>query len=144
MLINGNGADVNGFANDLNAELFDYSFVSIRDPDTLGHASGWDGLAWNDAVKAVDSYLGNIFNTIDNNAALSDSTALIITSDHGGLGLGHRGSTLSEDYTIPFYVWGPGFAGGTDLYTLYPTTRQNPADGRPDYNETYVHRKKLN
>ena len=133
-MINGDGMDIAGFAADLNAQMFNYSFVHIADPDRAGHDSGWGTPAWLGAVTAADSYLGSIFNSIDNNPLLADSTAIVVTSDHGGVSTGHGRSSQAENYTVPIFTWGSGIAAGADLYSRYPTTRLNPGDGRPDYN----------
>jgi len=112
---------------------FNYSFVHFADPDQAGHGSGWGSANYNNAVKTVDVYLGQIFGAIAGNTKLAGNTAIILTADHGGTGTGHGDATLALDYTIPFMVWGPGVTAGADLYALNSVTRLDPLTGRPLY-----------
>jgi len=111
---------------------FNYSFVHIADPDLAGHGSTWGSASYNNAVKTVDGYIGQIFTTIDDSALLKDHTVIIVTADHGGTGNGHSDATLALDYTIPFMVWGPGVTHG-DLYAMNSGVRLDPGAGRPLY-----------
>ena len=133
VLIRGNGADVSGFVADMRTQHFNYAFVHLRDPDTAGHSHGWGSDDWLNAVVAVDGYLADIFAMIDADPVLKDSTAVIITADHGGEGNGHSDQTNPHNYTIPFYVWGPGVPAGADLYELNQDTRVDPGADRPTY-----------
>ena len=125
---------VAGFAADLDAQMFNFSFVHTRDTDKIGHTYGWGSHEWNLAAEAEDGYLGAIFDVIENNATLKDHTAIILTADHGGTGTGHGSASDPANYTVPLLVWGPGVAANRDLYELNPTTRLDPGTGRPDYN----------
>jgi len=111
-----------------------FTFVHYRDPDSAGHASGWGSAAWNNAVRAVDDYLGEVLDLIETSATLQGRTSVIVTTDHGGNGTDHSNPVDPYAYTIPFFVWGNGVSGGTDLYALNTTTRGDPGTGRPDYN----------
>jgi len=119
------------------AQPFQYVFLHLRDPDTTGHSSGWivspTTSAYCNTIRLMDSRLGQIFNLIENNAQFTGHTAIILTADHGGSGTSHGDPTLPADYTIPFYVWGPGVMPAADLYLLNPTNRLNPGTGRPTY-----------
>jgi hypothetical protein len=64
---------------------------------------------------------------------LNGKTAIILTSDHGGIRNTHGDPADPADYTIPFFVWGPGVEAAADLYSLNPATRLDPGAGRPDY-----------
>jgi hypothetical protein len=64
---------------------------------------------------------------------LRDQVALILTADHSGTGNAHSDATDPFNYTIPFYVEGPGIADDTDLYALVGETREDPGDTRPPY-----------
>ena len=113
-----------------------YAFIHLLDPDAAGHGNGWDitpGSEYSNAVKAIDDRLGIIFALIDGDPRLTGHTAIVLSADHGGSGDGHADPELAEDYTVPFYVWGPGVMAGADLYALNPATRLNPGPGRPDY-----------
>jgi len=112
---------------------FPYSFLHLRDPDDAGHASGWGTTPYNDSVKTIDGYLGTIFNLVETNPTLQGKTTIVLTADHGGKGTGHSTDTQPLNYTIPFYVWGPGVSRGADLYALNTSTRLDPGGDRPAY-----------
>jgi hypothetical protein len=127
---------VNALAANMATQALDYVFVHLGDPDATGHDSGWDptpGSPYSDAVKAVDDRLGVIFSLATTNAQLAGRTAIVLTADHGGYLDDHSDPTLPQDYTVPFYVWGPGVIAGGPLYTLNPTTRLDPGMDRPTY-----------
>jgi hypothetical protein len=121
------------FLANMAASPTNYSWVHYCDPDSAGHASGWGSSAWDDSVRAVDGYLGDLFDLIESNVALSGKTALVVIADHGGTGTSHGTASDPSNYTIPFFVWGPGVEAGADLYALNATTRLDPGTGRPDY-----------
>jgi hypothetical protein len=70
--------------------------------------------------------------TIAADPELAAHTVVLVTSDHGGLGTSHSNAAAEVNYTIPFFVWGPGVARGANLYALNPD-RAHPGDGRPAY-----------
>lgn len=112
---------------------FGYLFLHFRDPDSAGHASGFDlspESPYSEAVKRVDDLLGRLLSFLDANAGLRRQTAIILTSDHGGREKGHGDVTLKDNYQIPFYVWGPGVPAGGDLYAMNRSTRRDPGDDR--------------
>jgi hypothetical protein len=121
------------FLSRMAASPVNYSWVHYCDPDAAGHEDGWGSAAWDGAVRNVDGYLGGIFDLIANSSALSGKTAIILTADHGGTGDTHFGPTDPANYTVPFFVWGPGVDAAADLYALNPATRRDPGAGRPDY-----------
>jgi hypothetical protein len=123
----------NSFVATMGSNPFRYSFLHFTDGDTAGHSSGWGSSAYNTALMNVDGYLGSIFNLIENNPTLMGKTAIILTADHGGDGNDHSNASNPLDYTIPFYVWGPGVQPGADLYTLNADVRLDPGTGRPTY-----------
>jgi hypothetical protein len=112
-----------------------YAFLHLHDADSAGHSKGWGGMEYDDALRAVDGYLGTIFDLVASDSRLKDRTAIILSADHGGQGRGHGDKGNPRDYTIPFYVWGAGVAPGRDLYELNPASRSNPGQGRPDYTD---------
>jgi hypothetical protein len=129
---------VNILVADMKAAPFNYVFLHLTDPDTTGHAKGWDprvGSAYSQTIRAMDSRLGSLFDMIDKTPVLKGKTAIILTADHGGGLAGvekdHSDPSRLNDYRVPFYVWGPGVKAGADLYALNAKTRKNPGDGRP-------------
>ncbi len=119
---------------------FQYSMLHLRDPDSAGHASTWNltpGSSYLNSVAAIDDILGDVLDTIESDTALFGSTAIILTSDHGGrLGMfGHDPAIDGENYTIPFYAWGSGVAAGVDLYSLNLLSRNDPGTAQPAYTD---------
>ncbi len=111
----------------LRSGAFDYAFLHLRDPDTAGHRFGWRLWSWHPYMRAVrkaDRQIGRILAAIDADDELRGTTAVIVTADHGGHGHDH-GADDPRDYTVPFYVWGPGIAPG-DLYALAQDLRADP------------------
>lgn len=125
------------FTNQMTAAPCHFAFLHYQDPDATGHASGWStdpASAFATTLKAVDNAIGSILQMIENSPTLTGRTAVILTADHGGHGTTHGDTTNPLDYTIPFYVWGPGVTAGADLYTINPTTREAPgASVNPPY-----------
>jgi len=124
---------VEAFVDELVTVGVDYAFVHVRSPDEFGHTFGWGSPGYADGLAEADFVLERIVTTIDSRAELAGSTAIIVTSDHGGRAgsTSHGDSTLAENYTIPFVVWAPGVAAGADLYALNPDARVDPGTGRP-------------
>jgi hypothetical protein len=108
-----------------------YAFIHIADPDAVGHASGWESAYYLESIVKVDRLIGRIFDCIDGDPRLTNETYLVVTADHGGHGTDHSNPADPLDYTIPFYVWGPGVPAGADLYRLNSATREDPGSGRP-------------
>lgn len=121
------------FLDEMRTNPFHYSFLHYHDTDTAGHAKGWGSPEYNDALKKVDTQLGKIFDLVSIDERLKGHTAIILSADHGGLGLNHGINSNALNYTIPFYAWGAGVAAGKDLYELNSSTRANPHGARPDY-----------
>ena len=112
---------VDDFIADLEAQDRHYAFLHIKDPDTAGHAFGWNinpGSEYLNAIKTTDSYLGQVFSHIDASSQYANSTVVILTSDHGGaLGTQNHPPTSYRSHSIPFFVWG-NIVGHGDIYAL--------------------------
>jgi hypothetical protein len=117
---------------DIPANHFKYTFVHYADTDDAGHAYGWGSATYNAAITKIDGFLGQIFNLVQTDPQLAGRTAIVLSADHGGTGLGHSDATLAVDYTIPFYAWGAGVGRG-DLYLINTNSRTNPGTSRPTY-----------
>jgi hypothetical protein len=118
---------------DMAARHFNYVFVHYRDTDSVGHSLGWGSKAYRQTIKTVDGYLAELLQLIDADPALAGKTAIVLTTDHGGLWYDHSAETLPPNYTIPLMVWGAGVGRG-DLYKMNAESRADPGDSRPDYN----------
>ncbi|WP_168205499.1 alkaline phosphatase family protein [Bythopirellula goksoeyrii] len=123
----------NSFLSDMATVGINYSFLHYLLPDGVGHSAGWDSESWNNSVKTMDTYMGDMFDLIETNASLIDDTIIVLTADHGGTGTGHGTATDPANYTIPVLVWGAGVAPGADLYSLNPLSRLDPGANRPSY-----------
>lgn len=129
---------LNALIANMTTQAFSYAFFHFATTDFNGHGHGWDvtfGTPYSDAVKVMDNHLGALFAMIAGSTQLSNQTALILTSDHGGTGYDHSDPLLPADYTIPFYVWGPTVTPGADLYAINSNSRKDPGGERPDFNE---------
>ena len=95
-----------------------YAFYHIRLPDEFGHIFGWGSLEYRLSVTDSDRLVGDIIAGLAEQGLL-DTTAIIVTSDHGGPtgDFNHGSSGNPENYTIPFIAWGAGVGEGIDLYT---------------------------
>jgi hypothetical protein len=124
---------VNTLLQNLNSSTpTNYSFLHISEPDLTGHASGWGSANWSNAVRMVDGQVGRILDALMTNPVLSNSAALIVTADHGGIGNSHTDATRLTNYTIPFFLWSPQTPAGTDIYSLF-SNRGNPGTNRVSY-----------
>lgn len=111
----------------------DFTFVHIADADRAGHAAGFMSSIYLQAVKNADARVGLVLDAIKENASLSYSTYVILTSDHGGNGRrGHGKVKARANYTVPFVVDGPGVAAGSEFYSINPWA-QNPGLKQPGY-----------
>jgi len=112
---------------------FAFSFLHLPQPDSAGHVSRWMSPRYLAAVEQADQLVGEVLAAIDSSPERTADTAVILTTDHGGYREGHSDPTRLETYRIPFVVWGPGVAAGTDLYDLNPLNRLDPGETRPGY-----------
>jgi hypothetical protein len=114
----------------------DLAMLHLRDPDSAGPAHGPSlrhGSEYLEAVAHSDQLVGRLLEVIDSDPALRGSTYVIVTADHGGLEMtkGHGESEEWQNFRIGFFVWGGETAHGADLYSLNPSTREDPADANP-------------
>lgn len=114
-------------AADLRADPPAYTFLHVRDPDASGHVYTWSVRAnspYMHAVQDADARLGVLMDLVESDPRLRGRTVLIVTADHGGTGRNHY-AERQTNYTVPFYVWGPGIPSA-DLYALNSDTRADP------------------
>ncbi len=117
----------------MNEKPFQYAFLHYADPDVAGHAHGWGGAAYQQAIRKVEAQLGRIFHLIESSPKFRGKTTMFLTSDHGGKDRNHANNLLPEVYTIPVYIWGCGAAAGKDLYKLNVAVRRDPGTGHPRF-----------
>jgi Type I phosphodiesterase / nucleotide pyrophosphatase len=110
----------------------DFTFVHLSLPDRVGHASGFMGKQYLDAVRHTDRLVGRILNTVADRPELRRHALVILTADHGGRGASHYNASKLQNFRIPFMALGPGVPAGRNLYSLNPTFR-SPGSSRTSY-----------
>ncbi len=89
------------------------TFIHLTHPDNEGHEDGHGTDSYYSAVEKVDALVGEIIATLEKNG-LMESTVILFTSDHGGIGLGHGGKTLAE-VEIPWILYGQNIPAKGEL-----------------------------
>lgn len=113
-----------------------FRFVHLSLPDAVGHDRGFMSRPYLRAVRQVDALVGVIVDAVTADPVLDASTAIILTSDHGGLGASHSDPRRLANYRVAFMVAGPGVMPGTDLYALNTDDRQDPGTRRTSYSDS--------
>lgn len=115
-----NDALVDALQQDVLAGPRTFRFLHLSLPDDVGHARGFMSPGYLRAVRRVDALVGQVVGTVDDEPSLAATTAIILTSDHGGRGSDHSDARSLANYRVPFVVRGPGVDAGGDLYELNP------------------------
>ncbi|WP_416953782.1 alkaline phosphatase family protein [Nocardioides sp. T5] len=113
-----------------------FRFVHLSLPDAVGHDHGFMSPRYLRAVEQADRLVGVIVDAVRTDAELVGRTAIILTSDHGGLGASHSDSRKLANYRVPFMVVGPGVAAGADLYELNADDYRDPGKRRTGYRQS--------
>lgn len=106
----------------IEAGLPDILFIHLPDVDSAGHAAGWMSAVQLLTISQTDAIVGQLVTALAEHNYL-DSTLLIITSDHGGIGIVHGGDS-PEELHVPWLAVGPGVPAGvtlTDQIMMYDT-----------------------
>ena len=82
-----------------------FTFIHFDEPDITGHERGHDTEEYYQAIQTIDAHIGTIVNTLSQKNMLKNS-AIIFSSDHGGIGKTHGGKTLLET-EIPWIIFSP-------------------------------------
>lgn len=86
------------------------TFIHLDNVDHAGHAHGWYSPEYYRAVEAADGYIGQVLDMLEA-LSVTESTFVLVTSDHGGTAHGHGKNSLPE-ILIPWILSGPGVAPG--------------------------------
>jgi predicted AlkP superfamily pyrophosphatase or phosphodiesterase len=113
-----------------------FRFVHLSLPDVVGHDKGFMSKAYLRAVQRVDALVGDIVGAVNADPVRAGSTAVILTSDHGGKGADHSDATKLANYRVAFMVAGPGVTAGADLYDLNADDYRDPGARRTGYGST--------
>jgi arylsulfatase A-like enzyme len=89
------------------------TFIHLDHVDHAGHEKGHGTADYYQSVEEADRLIGLILLGLDS-AGIAGSTAVLVTSDHGGVGKGHGGNSMAE-LEIPWILSGPGVAPGKEI-----------------------------
>jgi len=83
-----------------------FTFIYYGLPDETGHSKGFNTLEYYQSITDIDTEIGKIIAGLKE-SKLAESTTILITSDHGGIGPGHGGESMLE-IEVPWIISGPG------------------------------------
>lgn len=87
----------------------DVAFVHLDEVDHQGHVAGYSPMIaeYVDAVETVDAQIGEMLDAVRARETYpSEDWLVVVTTDHGGIGIGHGGQT-DEERTIFLIASGP-------------------------------------
>ncbi|CAG5005366.1 Phosphopentomutase [Dyadobacter sp. CECT 9275] len=90
-----------------------FAFMHLDHVDHAGHHDGHGTPAYYKSVSKADSLIGKVLEGIKE-AGIEESTLVIITADHGGIGYGHGGATPQEA-EIAMILYGKDVKKGYEL-----------------------------
>jgi hypothetical protein len=88
-------------------------FLHVDLMDHAGHTEGFESPAYAKALVHCDELLAALMKRLADTGMLS-STIVLITSDHGGVGKKHGGTSMTE-LEIPWLIRGPGVIAGKEI-----------------------------
>ncbi len=88
-------------------------FIHLDHVDHAGHTFGHGTPQYDKSIEEADELIGKVLAAL-RETGLADSSLVLVTSDHGGKGKGHGGSTMGE-IEIPWIIQGRGIAKGRQL-----------------------------
>lgn len=90
----------------------DILFVHLDDVDAAGHSNGFSPnvTPYMNMIEYKDKQVGQIINALKSrNNFNKEDWLVLLTTDHGGIGLGHGGNSVEEKH-IWWIAWGPSVA----------------------------------
>ena len=92
-----------------------FVFIHLDAIDHAGHEFGHGTKEYYHEIEVLDKALGTFFKKLEDYNKKEDIAAsILITSDHGGVGKEHGGSTMAE-IEIPWLLVAPGVAQGKTI-----------------------------
>ncbi len=88
----------------------EFLFISINEPDEVGHNIGHESTAYFETLTKYDKLIGDFVRKVEE-AGMLDETVIIVTGDHGGQGNGHGGDSADER-EIPIVMCGGSITKG--------------------------------
>jgi predicted AlkP superfamily pyrophosphatase or phosphodiesterase len=88
-------------------------FIHLDHVDHAGHQHGHGTPQYDAAVEEADRLIGLVLAAL-RDSGMADHSLVLVTSDHGGKGKGHGGSTMDE-IEIPWIIQGRGVIPGREL-----------------------------
>jgi len=90
-----------------------FFFVHLPQLDMVGHKMGWGSPEQLEQIGKTDALIGELLAALTR-AGIRETTAIIVSADHGGAGLSH-GPDDPRSRTIPWILQGPGVRKNFDL-----------------------------
>jgi arylsulfatase A-like enzyme len=88
-------------------------FIHLDHVDDAGHQHGHGTPQYDSAVEEADRLIGLVLAAL-RDSRMADHSLVLVTSDHGGKGKKHGGSTMDE-IEIPWILQGRGAIRGREL-----------------------------
>jgi len=92
-----------------------FTFIHLDHVDHAGHVHGHGSPEYYASVRVADSLIAEILSAVES-SGLAKKALVLVSSDHGGIGLGHGGLTMAE-MEIPFILWGHKIKKGYQIPT---------------------------
>lgn len=83
-----------------------FTFIYYGHPDEVGHNTGFGSKEYLQAINDIDLEIGKLIAGLKE-SGMDKNTNILITSDHGGIGKGHGGTSMIE-IEVPWIIYGPG------------------------------------
>lgn len=90
----------------------DILFLHFDDADHAGHSQGFspEVPAYIQAIESIDTHIGTVMESIRNRPSfLMEDWLVLVTTDHGGLGFSHGGTSIEEERVF-FIASSPGIS----------------------------------
>jgi predicted AlkP superfamily pyrophosphatase or phosphodiesterase len=97
----------------IRSERPNFLFIQLDHVDHFGHRFAHGSMEYFNSVQHADSLIGTALAAIEE-SGIMDKTVIMISSDHGGIGTGHGGST-DDEILIPWIIYGAEVTPGLDL-----------------------------